>query len=268
MGYSRNNNAAGGVSDGVKGDIRVTGSGATWTVENAAITNAKINDVDASKVTQSSNYRFITDTQKSTWDSKQSALNNANTTTNGILTSADWNTFNGKQTALGFTPLNPNNNLSDLSNIITSRNNLKIYDLYLTGGNQTTTSTAASSITGLSLNISANKRYYIRGFLSIGCSNTGGIKLQVSTPNLATLKISLFGNQNSTTATFNQYLTASATLGTALNLANFASGFVIIYGEVNNSTNSGTIQFGFASGANSQTSTIFQLGSQITITEL
>lgn len=111
MGYSRNN--GGGVSDGVKGDIRVTGSGATWTVENAAITNAKINDIDASKVTQSSSYRFITDTQKSTWDSKQSALSNADTTTNGILTSADWNTFNGKQAALS-------NASSSVSGILTS----------------------------------------------------------------------------------------------------------------------------------------------------
>lgn len=42
----------------------------------------------------------------------------------GFLSSADWTTFNSKQTALGFTPLNSANNLSDLLSLVTARANL------------------------------------------------------------------------------------------------------------------------------------------------
>ncbi|MGZ6472952.1 MAG: beta strand repeat-containing protein, partial [Bdellovibrio sp.] len=52
------------------------------------------------------------------------SISQATTSTNGYLSSADWNTFNGKQSALGFTPLNPSNNLSDVGNVATSRTNL------------------------------------------------------------------------------------------------------------------------------------------------
>lgn len=91
MGYSRNNNG-GGVTAGDKGDITVAANG-TWSIYNLAVTNAKINDVAAIKVTEDSTHRFATDTEKSTWNAKQAALVSATNikTINGssILGSGD-----------------------------------------------------------------------------------------------------------------------------------------------------------------------------------
>lgn len=185
MGYSRN--TGGGVSDGVKGDIRVTASGETWTVENSAITNAKINDVDASKVTQSSSYRFITDTQKSTWDSKQSTLSNADTTTNGILTSTDWNTFNGKQAALvsgtNIKTINGSSVLGsgDLTVTGTSQDG---YTYIIKPSNQDVTNAGVTNDTDFTFSVLAAGQYMVEMEVAMSGNNTTGdytFDFQVST---------------------------------------------------------------------------------------
>ncbi len=51
-------------------------------------------------------------------------MTKATASTGGYLSAADWTTFNAKQGALGFTPLNAANNLSDVASASSSRTNL------------------------------------------------------------------------------------------------------------------------------------------------
>jgi hypothetical protein len=90
-----NSTGGGGVSDGDKGDITVSSSGATWTIDNLAVTNAKINDVAWSKVTGTPTTRSgygITDAQP--LDTTLTALAAYNT--NGIVTQTAADTFTGR----------------------------------------------------------------------------------------------------------------------------------------------------------------------------
>lgn len=79
-------------------------------------------------ITDSTNKRFVTDAEKTilsntsgtnTGDETQSTIKTklgaATTSVDGYLTSTDWNTFNGKQNALGFTAENVANKSTDLT---------------------------------------------------------------------------------------------------------------------------------------------------------
>jgi len=52
------------------------------------------------------------------------SIQTASSTQAGALSAADWTTFNSKQAALGYTPLNAADNLSDVANAATARTNL------------------------------------------------------------------------------------------------------------------------------------------------
>lgn len=161
------------------------------------------------------------------------------------------------------------NNLSDLANPITARNNLKEWNLFLTAGDQTTTSNTAANITALvTPTLTINKRYRIEGIIRVGCNNTGGIKIQITVPTGATLNVNYFGFTSGATAFTQGNIITSATLSAALNTVNSGNGSYKIDGEIQMSSTAGTVQFGFASGTNTQTSTIYQLGTMLTIKQI
>lgn len=165
--------------------------------------------------------------------------------------------------------LTTSNNLSDVSNTITARNNLGIYDLYMTNGDQTTTSTTASNITDLvSATLTANKRYKINGLIRVGCNATGGVKLQITIPTGATMSVISDGNTGGAGGRAFNNITTSATLITnPVGSVNSANSYAIISGEISVGATAGVIQFGFASTTVAQTSTIYQLGTHLTLTQ-
>lgn len=97
-----------------------------------------------------------------------SSVPTATSSVSGILTSTDWITFNGKQAALGYTPLNPANNLSEVT-ATTARTNLGLNtpSNYPTL-NQSTTGNAATASS-----LFASPSVCGAGFVPAGISSNG-----------------------------------------------------------------------------------------------
>jgi len=152
------------------------------------------------------------------------------------------------------------------SPIATARN------LYITTGDQSKTATSTptiANITGLSVPTSANKRYAFEGFMRVGCNATGGIKFAVTAPAGSTVNFGFMGPANPNVSNgVPQFISASATL-TTFALANAVTniGIIKVFGEVSTGATTGTINFGFDSSVNTQTSTIYQSGTNIIFTE-
>lgn len=144
------------------------------------------------------------------------------------------------------------------------------YDLFITTGNQTTTSNVASNITDLvSPILNANKRYKISGVIRFGCNNSGGVKYQITVPSGATLWIMGHSNlTNANTITWTPVLSSATLSPSFAGVVSADYGALCIYGEISIGATAGVIQFGFASATNTQTSTVYQLGTQLTLTQI
>lgn len=143
--------------------------------------------------------------------------------------------------------------------------------IYMEAGDQSTTSSGATSITELIFSVEANKRYFVRGHIHVGCNNTGGVKIAATIPAGATFYNALTGRSATTspaTLAIGVIISSGALSAATFIVANNAFGWVEIAGEFTIGATAGNVQFQFASGVNLQTSTVYQQGTHLSVEEL
>lgn len=274
--------------------ISLQNAAADGSTKGAASFNA--NDFDASsgniaidytngQAASASNKGFLPSADWTTFNNKEAAITASNTAKkwwNGFkqFVSANTDSINEGATNLFHTDARSRASIS-LTNTwngsapsyssstgvisMTSRDTI----LYITGGDQTTTSATAQNITGLVTGtLTANKRYHFAGMIFVGNNNTGGVKTGVTVPSGASVVEAITTRTTSATAPLFQ-----STSGGGLNATAFCTQAtnpiqVYIEGEISVGATPGALQFTYASGTSTQTTTIYQLGSAIRVTQL
>lgn len=205
------------------------------------------------------------------------AYSTSGTTVWRIFHSGAWANY-VNELALGFTPENVANKATDFTTIdntlypsveaVENRILQAGTNLYITTGDQTRTVNTPVDIVGLSFTIEPNKRYSIHGRISIGCNNTGGVQLALTVPGTSTMIFGYTGLSNTTTAFLTSRSSTPAALSTAMNTQNRTNNPIDIYVEVTSDATGGTCSFQFQPAVNTQTATIYQLNTYLTIVEL
>jgi len=168
------------------------------------------------------------------------SISQATTSTNGYLSSTDWNTFNNKQSVDTTT-------------------------YYLISDFNTTSTTGANS--NLTFNLGANevRRIMIAGTCSKATSSTG-LKVGIAAPTGATIKASVYGQLNTINATSNSILTAINTLSGTMNTAIATEMPFRIEGVITNGSTAGAVTLQLAT-VTSNTATIYA-GTVMSVTKV
>jgi len=143
---------------------------------------------------------------------------------------------------------------------------LGITELYITSGDQSTSSNVAVNIMGLSASLDANSRYFYEGII-FAQSASGGINIGANSPLGAFNRIDAFGRVSTpTTITVNSGQNVAGLLGVAY-LTGVINGAIKISGEVQTDSTSGNLDFIFSSITNGNTTKVLQTGTFIKVTK-
>lgn len=226
--------SSGGVSDGDKGDITVSGSGGTWTIDNGAVSNAKLGTgIDAAKLADGSvsNAEFqylggVTSDIQTQINAKQATL----------VSGTNIKTVNGT-TLLGSGDLT----VATSYTLVASLAN----DL-VTGAN-----TTLNNVTGLVFTYAANSIYriHIYGAVSAAATTTGnGFAFDLSSAVTAIWLQHIHQLANSGTITGGSSVADAASIGVSSGVP-VANAFIPVYGTglLRTGANTGTAQLQYRS---------------------
>lgn len=138
----------------------------------------------------------------------------------------------------------------------------------LSGADLTTTSNAASNITGLvTSTLDTSGVYIISGRVQMSCSGTGGVKLTATVPSGTSINLSIVCPTTGTGEQATNIRTAG-TLSAAMSTAASTVNDAFIFGMIRTASTAGVVQFQFASGTNTQTSTVYSANTFLEVKKI